>query len=117
MPAAERATMRIVPPRCSVLYSAEAGRNGDKAMNSAAAALANNHFFMFSLPVFCLVVGVEEIPDRSSCKSFSSTCGIWLDFSKITQCEPLMLSCIGWTQAGVASSWRPEMISVGTLIL
>jgi hypothetical protein len=39
---------------------------------------------------------------------------MWLECSNISQRAPLMPSLKGCTVAGVASSYRPEMMNVGT---
>jgi hypothetical protein len=49
-------------------------------------------------------------------RSVSSRCGTWAEFSKISQRAPLMPSAKGCTTVGVASSWRPEISSTGTLM-
>src|SRR5438128_2706508 len=56
--------MRIVPPRCSVLYSANAGASAADD-NSTAAVPSNNSFFIFfRSPGYLSVVLIEEVPNR-----------------------------------------------------
>ena len=71
---------------------------------STAAAPANNHFFISTLPCCSQSFAARNSPTTFIHLSCSSTCGIWLDCSKISQRAPLMLSMNGCTTAGVASS-------------